>query len=297
MMAGIPLGELDSEHREALEWFASRTGQDIGWPAPIDGLFLLNKAKGIHKPKGWRYALSVRQSLDSPYADSDPAVLKDGDWSYRYFQEGQDPASRDKDFTNKALMRNLEDGVPVAVVRQVKRKPNVRYHVLGLARVADWKDGYFELRRYEPEDVGGALPAPPASLEDARRRIKRAIVARQGAGPFRASALAAFSGRCAISGYDVEQGLEAAHIVPYLGEHTNALANTLLLRADLHTLLDRSLLEIDPETLRIHLAPALDGTCLGSLAGTQVKLPGDPAPWQENLRQRAKLLASKDKNA
>lgn len=224
-------------------------------------------------------------------------MLEDGDWSYRYFQEGKDPAERDKDFTNKALMRNLEEGVPVGVVRQVRRKPNGRYRVMGLARVVAWKDGYFELQRYQSDSTGGQFQAPPVNLEDARHRISRAIVARQGAGPFRAAALDAFGGRCAISGYDVEQGLEAAHIVPYLGEHTNTLGNTLLLRADLHTLLDRGLLEIDSETLRVRLAPALEQTCLGSLAGTLVRLPDSPEPWQQSFRQRAKLLASNDKNA
>lgn len=66
-MAILPSG-LSKAHRAALEWFDERTGQEIGWPEPLDGLFLLNKAKGIHKPSGWQHALSIRQSLDSPYA-------------------------------------------------------------------------------------------------------------------------------------------------------------------------------------------------------------------------------------
>lgn len=140
--------ELPPEHRAALSWFADREGQEIGWPDPLNGLFLMNKAKGIHKPKGWLYALSVRQSLESPYDDRDPETSSDGSWVYRYFQEGTDPARRDKDFTNRALMHNQADNVPVAVVRQTKRKPGGRYLVLGLANVVGWNEGHFELRRY-----------------------------------------------------------------------------------------------------------------------------------------------------
>lgn len=291
-MAILPSG-LSSAHRDALEWFHVRTGQEISWPGPLNGLFLLNKAKGIHKPTGLQHALSIRQSLDSPYTDSDPLVIEDGQWSYRYAQERTDPGRRDKSFTNKALMRNLEDGVPVAVVRQVKRKPNARYLVVGLANVVNWENGFFELRSYAAATTVDDLAQSAASLEDARRRTNRAIVARQGAGAFRSAALSAFGGRCALSGYDVEQGLEAAHVVPYLGEHTNAVSNTLLLRADLHTLFDRELLGIDPETLLVSLAPQLMQSCLSPLNGTQVSLPGAPEPWKENLRLRARLLVSK----
>lgn len=172
----------------------------------------------------------------------------------------------------------------------------MRYRVLGLAKVVGWEDGFFELRSYAAATTGDDLGQSAVSLEDARRRTQRAIVARQGGGAFRSAALFAFGGRCALTGYDVEQGLEAAHIVPYLGEHTNALSNTLLLRADLHTLFDRELLDIDPETLRVSLCPHLKRSCLSSLDGVLVKLPGEPGPWQENLALRAQWLEGKGSN-
>jgi HNH endonuclease len=59
--------------------------------------------------------------------------------------------------------------------------------------------------------------------------------------------------------------LEAAHIYPYRGDSTNHVANGLLLRADLHTLLDCGLPAIDPDGLRVAMAPsitiALGATC------------------------------------
>jgi putative restriction endonuclease len=287
-MAEEALAGLDGAHREALSWFAERAGQQIDWTKPLNGLFLLNRAKGIHKPAGWKHALSVRQTLNGPYADSEIAQMGDGDWTYDYFQEGPDPAARDTYFTNRALMRNIEDGVPVAVLRQLRSKPTARYLVLGLASVVGWNDGFFQLRRYRAEAAPPPASEPvPISLEDARRRIERSIVARQGAGAFRAAAIAAFGGRCAISGYDVVEGLEAAHVVPYLGEHTNTLGNSLLLRGDLHTLFDRGRITIDPATLIVHLTPELSATCLADLDGVKLALPEPSAVWLEALILRA----------
>lgn len=146
------LSQLSDQHRRALEWFRERRGQEIPWPEPLpDGTHLVNRPKGIHKPRGWRHALSVRQSLNGPYADEAPVVRPDGAWTYRYFQEALNPNERDEQFTNRALLACQEDGVPVAVLRQTRPKPNVRYEVLGLARVLGWKDGYFTLEGYGPD--------------------------------------------------------------------------------------------------------------------------------------------------
>lgn len=259
---------------------------------PLNGLFLVNKAKGIHKPAGWHHALSIRQTLDGPYADREVVESADGDWSYDYYQEGSDPHSRDNDFTNRALMQNMRDGIPIGVIKQVKKKPGSRYLVLGLASVEQWENGYFRLRRYAGQQGGGDFNdplAPPLDLADARRRIERSIIARQGSGAFRAAVLEAFEGRCAISGYDVPEGLEAAHIVPYRGAHTNTVTNSLLLRADLHTLFDRGLIEIDSESFEIRLSGNLVNTAIGELHGRKVCLPNPAHRWTHALALRSKL--------
>ena len=51
--------------------------------------------------------------------------------------------------------------------------------------------------------------------------------------------------------------LEAAHIVPYFGDHTYATHNGLLPRADLHTLFDLHLLRIEAPGLTIRVSAAL----------------------------------------
>jgi hypothetical protein len=83
------LATLTPEHKAALEWFETRRGDLIGWPEPLNGLFLVNRPKGIHKPKGWDYTLSVRQSLVGPYADRPPVGSVDDAWTYDYFQKAK----------------------------------------------------------------------------------------------------------------------------------------------------------------------------------------------------------------
>jgi putative restriction endonuclease len=301
---------LSPRHQAALIWFADRAGMDQPWPAPIeteDGLTLLaSKAKGIYKPEWSSYALSVKQTLTGPYADREPVVREDGSWLYQYFQENPDPSARDKESTNRGLMACHRDRVPVGVMRQVSLKPNSRYRVLGLAFVSQWDDGYFFLegitgntvapstgpatevellaRMYEQRRLIEA-PFDPRSSLDARERAIAQIVQRRGQAEFRRQLLVAYDGKCAMSSCDAEQALEAAHIRPYLGAETDRVENGLLLRADLHTLFDIGLLAVEPQTLRVLLAPKLASGSYSSLHGTKIRVP-----HHESLRPSPEAL-------
>lgn len=288
------LTSLPDAHQRALAWFSDSTGQEIDWPDPLpDGLYLLNKAKGIHKPKGWQYALSVRQAINSPYADREIVFDDSGNWYFDYFQEGEDLNEWHKEFTNRALMANMADGVPVGVVRQIKVKPKPRYHIMGLAQVVDWKDGYFRLQGFQTLQEATDKAVFELSLSDARRRVSASLVVREGAGLFRATALAAFQGQCAISSCKVVPVLEAAHIVPYLGPHTNGVGNSLLLRSDLHTLFDKGYLAIDPDDLRVKIHPELRSTEYGDFEGSVIKLPkSDKSFWKGAFKLRTELSSN-----
>lgn len=92
------LSNLPDRHRSVLEWFIKNAGTDQPWPEPLpDGTLLSSRAKGIYKPQWTKYAVSVRQTLISPYPDRDPVVRSDGTWSYLYFQESPDPQARDRE--------------------------------------------------------------------------------------------------------------------------------------------------------------------------------------------------------
>ena len=309
------LAPLPPRHQIALEWFRQNAGTEQPWPKGVDGPegfnFLATRAKGIYKPAWSQYALSIRQVLKSRYPEKGPLFRQDGSWCYGYFQEGDDPAARDSEATNRGLMLCWQDSVPVGVMLQTQPKPNVRYKVLGLALAVSWDGGYFffegfgpdglahsggrsteiELLSSEQEEVASARQDfDPRDTIDARERILAQIVRRRGQREFREKLLLAYGRRCAITGCDLVEVLEAAHIVPYKGPATNDVQNGLLLRADIHTLFDLGLIAVEPESLKVILAPGIGGTNYQELAGVRIRMPADPQqrPSPEALRFRKK---------
>jgi predicted restriction endonuclease len=97
----------------------------------------------------------------------------------------------------------------------------------------------------------------PTSLVTAQERIIKCITQRKGQPQFRTDLLAAYNYRCAITGCDAQEALEAAHIKPYCETGNNNITNGLLLRADIHTLFDLNLIAIEPVEYKIHLALSL----------------------------------------
>lgn len=270
-----------------LRWFQDRAGQTVTWQELQDGpCLLVTTAKGIFKPKEQEYALSVRQTLDSPYKDEEPKYQDDGSWTYRYAQEGSG-SNPNHLYTNRGLMACKRDGVPVGVIRQISKKPDVtRYEVLGIARVISWENGVFTLRSTVLDDpllvptqrlhIASPEELPygfdPKFAEDARQKVLREVIRRQGQRAFRSGLLTAYHGRCAITGCMVQPVLEAAHITPYLGPQTNHVANGLLLRSDIHTLWDSGLLFLSPN-FQVTLKPMLLSSDYASLQGKTIALP------------------------
>jgi putative restriction endonuclease len=275
------------QNESALRWFQTHAGQTVTWEDLQNGPGLLvSPAKGIYKPQGQEYALSVRQTLGSPYADEEPEYQDDGSWTYRYAQEGFD-SDPEHLFSNRGLMACMRDTVPVGVLRQLTKKPDVtRYQVLGLAHVVDWENKIFTLRstlfEYDvqayTQELLIALPSAlpygfdPALVTDARERMLKEVVRRKGQPAFRSGLLTAYQGRCAITGCEVEPVLEAAHITPYLGPETNRVANGLLLRGDVHTLWDSGLIYLDRD-YKVELKPSLLSSDYARLKGQTILLP------------------------
>lgn len=128
----------------------------------------------------------------------------------------------------------------------------------------------------------------PTSAKDARTRELRSIALRKGQPAFRRALLSAYEGRCAITGCDAEEALEAAHIVPYNGSSTNHVQNGLLLRADIHTLFDLGVIHIDPEHLTVQLSAGLMSTVYREFHGKKLRLPSSRAqqPSADAFRRR-----------
>lgn len=117
----------------------------------------------------------------------------------------------------------------------------------------------------------------PEMLEDHRKRILQELAIRSGQPEFRQALLSAYDGACAISGFDCQESLEAAHIFPYRGATTNAACNGLLLRADLHALFDLGFWSIDAKSMRVIISEDLHKTKYAELAGISMREPSSPS--------------------
>jgi hypothetical protein len=300
------LETLSPKHLEALNWFAENAGKEVPYSV-LDERRLVTKAKGIYKPAGTEYALSVRDVIKSSYQTGIYPDEDAGSWRVVYAQEGVGEANRDALYTNKGLLACVRDAIPVGVLIQTRPKPNTTYRVLGLAYVLEWNNDNFLLEgpaspigRFDWENDLSEVAARLSvegyfeidSLTGVREKTLRAIAIRQGQSVFRANLLDAYEATCAVSGYKVTQVLEAAHIVPYQGPKTNLVINGLLLRADLHTLFDLGLLAINESDFRVQMAPILLESPYRELSNGHLKLPTDPANWPSPEALRHHRLTS-----
>lgn len=149
-------------------------------------------------------------------------------------------------------------------------------------------------RPVDPAAVPARSPDPDAfdasNEQDARDQVMRSVRDRRGQPEFRKGLLRAYDARCAITGCGIVELLEAAHICPYRGAHTNHVQNGLLLRADIHTLFDLELLWIDPDSYTVQLATELRDSEYSALHGAPLRVPEAERcrPSRSALRQRSK---------
>lgn len=128
------------------------------------------------------------------------------------------------------------------------------------------------------EDEGDAVAdllvsADLDNLEDERRRRTVEQVAREGQDRFRSALVDAYGGRCAITGTEALDTLDAAHILPYSGPRSNVVPNGLLLRTDVHRLFDRALLAVDADAMAVVISQHLATTVYAELAGMELEAP------------------------
>src|SRR3990172_3715173 len=139
-------GLRDEKSREQLTWLRANYGEIIESERLGRLLQGFRSQKGIYKPSGSRHALWVRETLRSPYSDevSGQVDRPDGSWLYRYSPEGRQGRADLGLDTNRALLRNQKDGVPVGVLRQVSdARGAAAYEVLGLAYVTGFDGTHF----------------------------------------------------------------------------------------------------------------------------------------------------------
>ena len=122
-------------------------------------------------------------------------------------------------------------------------------------------------------ELSSSIDFDPLSIDDGREKKLRAVAHRQGQKKFRNEVLQAYQFKCAFTKCDVEQVLQAAHIVPYNGSKTNNIRNGILLRSDIHDLYDMFFISINPNNYEIVLSTFLKGSYLNYLDCQKISLP------------------------
>ena len=314
------------DYLAAYEWLiddAGATGaRPFGTHAPEGVTLKLAAQRGIHKPSGLPYALTISSAQNDTYAKDAVHELGDGTWLLHYCAHHRNSGKREASPEyNKSLRRCLRDGMPVGVFV----KDGTTWRHMGLAFVESYDSaldmfllhgpvghetgstlspcptieyhGARQGAQGERELLGIAEKLPPES--DERDHVMAEVVRRKGQAEFRHGLLEAYQGKCAISGYDAEPALEAAHISSYLGPQSQLVTNGLLLRADLHTLYDRFLLTVTPD-LVVRMSPKLLSTRYAYLDGSRLTPPRDPSlrPSEQRLcAQYEVFLAANDLGA
>lgn len=114
--------------------------------------------------------------------------------------------------------------------------------------LALWQQVLQRIERARTKTLGVATTA---AIEGARFGMPTLVAPRLGQASFRALITDAYQYRCAITSERTLPVLQAAHIRPYSEDGTHELSNGLLLRSDLHTLLDLKYMTIDPSTKKV----------------------------------------------
>ena len=104
-----------------------------------------------------------------------------------------------------------------------------------------WKQVQERLRRYDALFTAPEKEQEPLVIAEGRERYGSEYLTRQrlGQGAFRVVVTEAYHRRCAVTGERTLPVLQAAHIKPFAESGPHRVNNGLLLRADLHILLDR----------------------------------------------------------
>lgn len=302
------LNKVPNGYRQAYDWFMSH--RDIVGPRPYgrnapEGMPVkLTAQRGIHKPSGMRYALSITSSNSKTYSGDHLHELEDGTWLLQYCAHRRNSGkSEGSQEYNNSLKLCLRDGIPVGVFI----KQTTGFRCLGLAFVERfnttsnmfWLHGPVdpstslspltttELNEYrnllvthttanisiDPAFVRAAIDLP--TEQDERERAVTQLVRRKNQDRFRKMLIEAYRSQCAISRFDALPALQAAHISSYLGPKSQLVTNGLLLRADLHLLFDDNLLSIDPGDMRVHISKRIQSTRYAEYAGKEIALPTD----------------------
>lgn len=240
---------------------------------------LINPQRGIFKPQKMRYLLSIKTVFPRPggkvWYDDQRQVHRqifEGDDAIDYAFMGQDPNAAD----NQWLREAFENQIPIIYFLGIA--PG-RYQAILPVFISEWDAKTLKVS-VAFGVPGQELLAPPENVIE-RRYALRAVKQRLHQASFREAVIAAYDGRCALSGLPESLLLDAAHIVEDKDERFGqpVVPNGIPLSKIHHAAFDKHLIGIDPDyqlhvsgrLLELHDGPMLEA--LKGLDGQKIHLP------------------------
>jgi predicted restriction endonuclease len=150
----------------------------------------------------------------------------------------------------------------------------------------------YEIKFTSRKAFESSLDSQIQNIRDERKKSNRNVIQREGQDEFKEILMNVYGGKCVITKCNVEDTLDAAHILPYKGRNSNSIANGLLLRADIHKLFDCHRIAINPDTYKIVISSSLDNTDYKQFDGKPLGFPkhSDANPSYEALKYKYKLF-------
>jgi len=265
---------------------------------------LISRARGIYKPAGWRYVLSIRISLDSQYEAQDAVhYLPDGRWVITYAPRAGGLEQDD----NAALVRCMTDRQPVAVFKQLStkhdREHGASYLVLGLGLLTSY-DAARDVFVVESMDQDSLSLFSSGLAEAAREElplyaglankfqpfvpmvlVTHTTTQEQRKSAFQRVIMQAYDAICAVCEMRFRLGslveANAAHIIPKARQGTDDPRNGLSLCRSHHWAFDAGLFALN-EGLQVEVSTVVaqadtNNFKLHELAGKAILLPSNPA--------------------
>jgi putative restriction endonuclease len=257
---------------------------------------LVNPQRGIFKPRQMSFLLSIRTVFPRPgrrvWYDDQTEVHRqifEGEETIDYAFMGQNPDAPD----NRWLREAMENRIPI--VYFLGTSPG-EYQVVIPTYIVDWNpfalraqiafedETHFVESLQETASNFGHAPERRYALREVKQRLHQAS--------FRAAVIAAYDGRCALSGLPEQRLIDAAHIVEDRNEQLGQpiVQNGIPLSKIHHAAFDAHLIGIDQD-FKLHISESLlaqnDGPMLSALKelhGGKLKLPTRKQDWPDQDR-------------
>lgn len=255
---------------------------------------LINPQRGIFKPQQMRFLFSIKTVFPKPGAkvwyDDQREMHRqifEGDEMVDYAFMGRNPDAAD----NRWLREAFQNRIPIIYFLGIA--PG-RYQAMLPAFISGWDAKALKARVAFGVPNQDALVPPENALE--RRYALRAVKQRLHQASFREAVIAAYNGRCALSGLPESLLLDAAHIISDKDEKFGqpVVPNGIPLSKIHHAAFDAHLIGIDAD-YKLHVSDRLlvqsDGPILEALKrlnGGMIHLPAraKDRPDRDRLAQR-----------